>query len=373
MVSVGRIHMKERILLVSSGGLDKSGVPAVLMGIVDGLSDKYIFDILLHTRNQDYFESRFSSLGGRIFRCPKRDFHFKPLNRIAEVFRPVRLYFFTRKILRKNSPYKVIHCCNDFDAAGCVAAAGKSIPIRICHSHKSWKPDSDMGVLTRLYRSRCRSVILRYATVLVGCSSNSASSTFGTQEKTKIVFSPYDETRFAPSLPLNNPKSISLLQVGYFAKNKNQLFSVEILKKIRETHHEASLTLIGDSSGDYGNQVLRAIEDNNLKDSVTLLPSDADIPAAMEKSSVLLFPSKGEGLGIVLIEAQAMGLHCFASDAVPGETNRGGVVFLPITEGPQLWVDAILSDNNIRMKEVRDCSCFSTKTFIDTMNSLYSV
>jgi glycosyltransferase involved in cell wall biosynthesis len=44
-----------------------------------------------------------------------------------------------------------------------------------------------------------------------------------------------------------------------------------------------------------------------------------DIERLMLASDVLLFPSRGEGLGMVAVEAQAAGLPILVSDAVPRE------------------------------------------------------
>jgi len=57
-----------------------------------------------------------------------------------------------------------------------------------------------------------------------------------------------------------------------------------------------------------------------------------------------LFPSHSEGLGLALIEAQAAGLRCFASTAVPPEAIviRALVQRLPLSEGPDCWTEAIL-------------------------------
>ena len=365
--------MKEKVLLISSGGLSKSGVPTVLMTIVDGLKDSYEFDILLHTSDQGYYDQQFLSYGGRIFRCPKKHFGFKPLDRIAEMLRPALLRSVTKKIIRNNGPYKVIHCNNDFDASGCLEAAKKErIPIRICHTHKTWKSDSQMGPLTRIYRMSCRKVILDNATALIGCSSDANSSTFGSSARTQVVFNPYDENRFTPVLPLRNPNGLNLIQIGYLNDNKNQLFSIKVLKELRENRPDVHLTLVGRKDGEYAGMVEKKIQEYNLQNAVTMLPADADIAKAMEQSSILLFPSRYEGFGIVLIEAQAMGLHCLASDTVPQETDRGGVEFISLSEGPEAWADFILSHSNLLEKRVKDCTPFSTKTFIDTIRKLYS-
>ena len=57
--------------------------------------------------------------------------------------------------------------------------------------------------------------------------------------------------------------------------------------------------------------------------------------------NLFVFPSVFEGLGLVLIEAQASELDCVASDKVPIEANAANAVkYLNLDE--KLWVDEIL-------------------------------
>ena len=48
-----------------------------------------------------------------------------------------------------------------------------------------------------------------------------------------------------------------------------------------------------------------------------LLSNRADMPQIYKAMDVFLFPSRYEGLGIVLIEAQITGIHCVVSDRIP--------------------------------------------------------
>ena len=59
---------------------------------------------------------------------------------------------------------------------------------------------------------------------------------------------------------------------------------------------------------------------------------------------VFLFPSRYEGFGMAMIEAQANGLACVASDVVPQDTNADGrAVYLPLSADDGAWAKALLS------------------------------
>jgi glycosyltransferase involved in cell wall biosynthesis len=64
--------------------------------------------------------------------------------------------------------------------------------------------------------------------------------------------------------------------------------------------------------------------------------------AAMD---LFLFPSRFEGLGLVLVEAQAAGLPCVLSSAVPEEADVVGPLVrrLPLAEPPAVWAEAVLA------------------------------
>ena len=60
-----------------------------------------------------------------------------------------------------------------------------------------------------------------------------------------------------------------------------------------------------------------------------------------QKTTFLLLPSVSEAAPIVLVDAQACGIKCFASDTITKEMDCGGVIFLPITKGCEVWANAI--------------------------------
>jgi glycosyltransferase involved in cell wall biosynthesis len=64
----------------------------------------------------------------------------------------------------------------------------------------------------------------------------------------------------------------------------------------------------------------------------------------MQAMDVFLFPSRFEGLGMVLIEAQAAGLRCFTSDdLVPKDAAITDLVeYIPLSKGSTYWSERVL-------------------------------
>ena len=363
--------MKKRVLIVTSGGLDKSGVPTVIMTIVRALREDFDFDILLGTREEGYFEPEFWQYGGRIFRHPKRRFRLGPLNTLADFLRPAAMFFATRRLIGKNGPYDAVHCHNEFDMAGSLAAAAsRGVPVRVGHVHKTWSRAG--GPLTRLYRAYCRRLIHACATARLACSRQAGTAFYRAGDGFRAVNNPYDERRFRPDPDGTvGDGGLRLVQVGYFCDNKNQRFTLEVFRALAAARPDARLSFVGAAEGAYGEALRAAIRESGLEKRVTLLPPDADIPALLNRSTLLLLPSKAEGFGMALVEAQAVGLPCYASDAVPREADLGGVRYLPLSDGPDAWAKTILDEQRFTQKMLCDCSAFTTGRFAEAIRAAY--
>ena len=69
----------------------------------------------------------------------------------------------------------------------------------------------------------------------------------------------------------------------------------------------------------------------------------------MMAMDVFLFPSLYEGLGIVVVEAQATGLRCVISDRVPAPNLIDNVQVLSLEQSDDAWAEALLNGgSNLR-------------------------
>ena len=82
-----------------------------------------------------------------------------------------------------------------------------------------------------------------------------------------------------------------------------------------------------------------------IVESCDFAGAQKDTPAYYSAMDVFLFPSLYEGLGSVLIEAQANGLYVVTSkDVVPDEIDvTGHAAFVPLAASPEEWAETVLS------------------------------
>lgn len=140
---------------------------------------------------------------------------------------------------------------------------------------------------------------------------------------------------------LNIPiDSFVIGHIGRFNKQKNQSFLVDIFYQIAKNNDKAFLLLIGD--GNEKKEIINKINHLELNNRCIILSNRKDIPDLLGVMNSFVFPSIYEGLGIVLIEAQKMGVPCFISNAVPKAAVVSNLVTtISLDKEAKEWADII--------------------------------
>lgn len=129
--------------------------------------------------------------------------------------------------------------------------------------------------------------------------------------------------------------------VGRFNPQKNHEFLIDVFNEIQKVKEDSVLMLVGD--GDLRPEIEKKVRDLGLSDKVIFTGVRSDVNDLMQGMDVFLFPSLYEGLGIVLIEAQAAGLKCIISDNIPKDgVLTDDVTCISLTQSPIVWANEIL-------------------------------
>ena len=126
-----------------------------------------------------------------------------------------------------------------------------------------------------------------------------------------------------------------ILHVGRHNEAKNLFFLMEIFAEIQRQDCDALFVMAGSGP------LTPALQDKahalGISQRVCFVGSRDDVAQLMRAADLFLFPSLFEGLGLVVIEAQAVGLPSLISDIVPLEVEmvNGLVHRLPLTAPPE--------------------------------------
>ncbi|MBN1587260.1 MAG: glycosyltransferase family 1 protein [Candidatus Omnitrophica bacterium] len=307
------------------GGMNTGGVETWLMHVLRHIDrTRFQLDFMVHTEEPCFYDEEIRSLGSRILPCmhPKR-----PLQYAANF----------RRILKEHGPYDGVHShVHHFSGFTLLLARLFGVRQRIAHSHNDISvKESGAGPLRRFYLATTEWLIERSATVGLACSELAAASLFGLKWKNdprwKVLYcgidlepfkAPVDraEVRTELGLPLD---AFVLGHVGGFREAKNHEFLLDIFAQVAKRESKAWLLLVGE--GSLRKKIEQKAQRLGLEDKVIFAGVRADIPRLMKGAmDVFVFPSRWEGLGLVLVEAQAAGLRCAISDVIPAE-----VVIIP--------------------------------------------
>lgn len=114
------------------------------------------------------------------------------------------------------------------------------------------------------------------------------------------------------------------LFIGRLSKQKGIIYLKQIISQFCEINSEWTFRIIG--KGALQEDFLSYIKENNLVDRISYIEESDDIQYELEKSSCILMTSTGEGLPMVLIEAQTCGVPAISFDTItgPGEIISDG-------------------------------------------------
>ena len=367
------MNKPKRILHVV-GAMNMAGTETMLMNIYRNIDrDKIQFDFISYSKEDAHYDDEIKKLGGRVIKLSDS-------KSVKELCNAINTY----------GPYEVVHAHTLFNCGIAMLAAKKcGIKKRVAHAHTTL--DDSSSLTRRLYINGMRFLINKYSTNILACSKEAGKYLFGEKETEKdkynyfpnlinyesMIISPDEEVKkFKKEKNLEN--SIVIGHIGTFKESKNHRFLIEILNNMTKNGIDAKLLLVGD--GSVRREIEQLAKKYNLYDNVKFVGIRDDISTMLHSMDVFVFPSIFEGLGLVLLEAQAAGLPCIVSEAIQPEADLGLGLFnkLDLNDGVEEWskhIVKLVNKKELSVQKIENAfegKEYSTKTCIEKLKDIYN-
>jgi len=265
-------------------------------------------------------------------------------------------------------------------------AIERKCPIVIIHAHSTMVDildDQKRENAIKKHNYYKDKLPLEYATDFCACSKPAAEWLFGEQiprERIYILKNAIDVSRYSYSSKIRKAYREKLDingcfvvgHIGRFAYQKNHDMLIRVFRKVYDKIPNARLMLIGGGELEY--KIRQQVKVYGLDNAVMFMGKRTDVPQLLQAMDFFLLPSRFEGLGLVLVEAQAAGLKCLASKEVPAEVRvTPNLEF--ISDDISEWVEGILRSVNYQRQKVDDLiaqSGYDLREQIKVLEKLYS-
>ena len=219
----------------------------------------------------------------------------------------------------------------------------------IVHSHNNNAPNPK-------FHNIIRPILKYFKLTRLACSLSAGKWMFG-NSSFKVIKNGIESDKYifnsAHRLDKRNEFKISekdklICHIGRFNYQKNHKFILSVFKEVLSIDDNYKLLLIG--KGELENEIRELSSSLGLCDKVIFAGTRDDIPKILSASDVFFFPSLFEGLGIVMIEAQANNLPIVCSDVIPNEAILSNDVSqLSLTENSVTdWANALIKQANTK-------------------------
>lgn len=324
------------------GVMNRGGTEAMIMNLYRCIDrSKIQFDFVVHTDKEGLYDKEILGLGGRIYHCPRYV--------ITNHFQYVQ--WWKQFLSDHGSDYRIVHGHIGSTAAIYLSIAGKNGAFTIAHSHNTKGKLSPREIVYRILSYRTRFT----ADFFFACSPEAGRDRFGRKitegDRFRVVRNAIDASEFRYDEAVRytvrdelgiGKEELVIGHVGRFEEQKNHRFLIDCFSRITESRRDARLLLVGD--GSLRKEIENRAEAAGLRDKVIFAGIREDVNRFLMAMDVFVFPSLYEGLGVVLIEAQASGLPCVISDTIPDEAviTDELVQKLSLKDGLQNWEKKIL-------------------------------
>ncbi len=319
-----------------------SGVSGFLANITGELAGEFTQTIVVWEDKGSVFDEQIRSQGIRIVSlCRGRSRGILDLPAAEEAF---------RKYLEKGPADIVhLHCSTSSELRFLRAAETAGVPARIAHCHNA---GFEGGSISRFLKNRIHEIdrkrLSDAPTLRLACAEDAGKWLFGDETAFEVISNPVDTDRYLYS----EEKRASFREkhciggdyavccTGRLSEQKNQAVLIEAFARFARNHNDSYLILAGDGN------LRKALEDlaaqHGIGHRVLFLGTVSDVGEVLSAADGYALPSRFEGFGTAVLEAQANGLPCLLSDAVsPDADIMKNAVWVPANAPVSRWIDGL--------------------------------
>lgn len=300
-----------QILGIVAGG----GVEAVIMNYYEHIDRSQVqFDFVVHDNSPVDITEKVEAMDGKVYKVT-------PYTKNVLAF-----MYDVYKIIKKNH-YTIVHSnMNTLSVFSLFPAWMAGVPVRILHNHSTSVPsETKRNIMKMILRPFAKLFANKY----FACSQLAAEWMYGKNSvksgKVTIIHNAIDLKKYAfdqakrdrirGELGIENKFVVG--HVGRFMYQKNHEFLIDIFYELLKIREDAILLLIGD--GPLHNKVRDKIDKLGITAYVIDLGIRNDVDSLYNGMDVFCFPTRYEGLGMVVVEAEVNGLPALVSEVVPDE------------------------------------------------------
>ena len=349
-----------------------SGVMSVIMNYYRHIDrDKVQFDFLHFIACEDSYMEEIRELGGKIYCIDKPGSSFQSIKQLNSFFRlhageytwlhnhEVYLTFLLRPIAKRYGLEKfIVHCHATKYSDKTLNAARNRIlclPIRFMKVERFACSEAAGIFLYGKRRMNKGEIFILHNAI----------------DSEKFQFDPIKRERI--KLELKSQDKLVIGHVGRFERQKNHEFLIKVFAEYQKQRNDSVLVLIGD--GSLRKKVEMQVRNLGLEESVLFLGQRDDVADLYQGMDLFILPSRYEGVGVVLLEAQLAGLPCIASDCIPEEASAGQPLFVSLGDSIKTWTDTLVKKTAVTelsgQIEVRLARSVAVQQYLK--NSEYSI
>jgi glycosyltransferase involved in cell wall biosynthesis len=364
------------------GHLLRGGIEMGLYNLLTSRpAESHRHHILVRTAEEEAFTGAFRDAGMRVLSC-------------VDFRNPIRYAIELRRLIRGNGPYDILHVHGSSFSGLMTLLFAKwcGVPWTIVHSHNDVRPT--LGELNLIHKAYIWGVLALYrklADAGFAASNLAAESMFGMNWKAdprwELLYYGIDCFPFKASRDVQlrstlgiEASALVIGHVGRFHEQKNHAFLVDLVEAAVEMNPKIVCLCVGD--GPLRETIVAEVHRRNLDDHFIFIPDSLSVPALMlSVMDCFVFPSRYEGLGLVVVEAQAAGLPCLISNRIPSEAivDQSLVTAVPLEIPPHEWASMALDlissrhiDHSGAVIQRIEASKFNLETCVSTVWERYT-